>query len=508
MVRFSLNVVTGLYLMETDQLPEILSVKIRNNLLTGYQRQLTYVQGAGCFSIWSHRDCSLWLTAFTARYFIEASNPDVATSLGLADDSELIDPEVITSAVSYLIRSQEKSGQFPVLGRLHNYHLLRRDSFVGLTAYVLITLRGALPHASNLASRVQDSIDRAERYLVRKYEDEEFEFCNYGLALTTAAMALSDNSDYSSNVTDMVTELKSRIHDSRTYPGACFLCNDCPSDDDTDSADPASCPSRPRGEGSSSCVETTAYALRALLAVGDSEKTVCLARWLVQVKSASGGFYSSQDTLVALDALRRFAEETFTTNLRKIISVTTNGVSSSHIIHSGNRYQRRDFEVPSVPSTGNCVRYAGVGTAIIQSTLEYYGCSCCDEDQTFSLSLATVKSENELLLAASVSYLGEGSSNMAIVDVEIPSGYEYVGHTSNTAIERVDVRGSNAVFYINGINGTIVIRVQFVEKYVVEDHQQLPVTVYDYYEPDQIVTKYYLPENSGTEPEDEKPTRG
>ena len=40
---------------------------------------------------------------------------------------------------------------------------------------------------------------------------------------------------------------------------------------------------------------------------------------------------------------------------------------------------------------------------------------------------------------------------MAIVDVEIPSGYQYVQHRANIAIERVDVRGSNAVFYINGV---------------------------------------------------------
>ena len=40
---------------------------------------------------------------------------------------------------------------------------------------------------------------------------------------------------------------------------------------------------------------------------------------------------------------------------------------------------------------------------------------------------------------------------MAIVDVEIPSGYRYIQHRENKAIERVDVRGSNAVFYINGV---------------------------------------------------------
>ena len=40
---------------------------------------------------------------------------------------------------------------------------------------------------------------------------------------------------------------------------------------------------------------------------------------------------------------------------------------------------------------------------------------------------------------------------MAIVDVEIPSGYRYTIHLPNPAIERVDVRGSNAVFYISGV---------------------------------------------------------
>ena len=44
MVRFSLNVVTGLYLIATDQLPEVLSVKIRNNLQTGNTYTHVYVR--------------------------------------------------------------------------------------------------------------------------------------------------------------------------------------------------------------------------------------------------------------------------------------------------------------------------------------------------------------------------------------------------------------------------------------------------------------------------------
>ena len=48
-----------------------------------------------------------------------------------------------------------------------------------------------------------------------QFNDEEFQFCNYGLALTTTAMALGSNPAYSSNVTAMVGKLKSRIHESK-----------------------------------------------------------------------------------------------------------------------------------------------------------------------------------------------------------------------------------------------------------------------------------------------------
>ena len=52
-----------------------------------------------------------------------------------------------------------------------------------------------------------------------------------------------------------------------------------------------------------------------------------------------------QDTLVALDALRRFSEETFTKNLNKSVTVTIGDSAVTHTVTPENRYQRRDFQV-------------------------------------------------------------------------------------------------------------------------------------------------------------------
>ena len=84
-------------------------------------------------------------------------------------------------------------------------------------------------------------------------------------------------------------------------PGACFVCNTCPSDRPSSSESEAAadeCDGRPSGEGSAACVETTAYALLALLEAEDTTSTVCLAQWLVRIRSGTGGFYSSQVQLI------------------------------------------------------------------------------------------------------------------------------------------------------------------------------------------------------------------
>ena len=50
-------------------------------------------------------------------------------------------------------------------------------------------------------------------------------------------------------------------------------------------------------------------------------------------------------------------------------------------------------------------------------------------------------------------YLDEGESNMAIVDVEIPSGYVFITYSDpSRVIERQETRGSNAIFYISAVS--------------------------------------------------------
>ena len=59
--------------------------------------------------------------------------------------------------------------------------------------------------------------------------------------------------------------------------------------------------------GPSNAVETTGYATLALLERGDSTNVSSAARWLVTQRNAFGGYGSTQDTVVGLQALIEFA---------------------------------------------------------------------------------------------------------------------------------------------------------------------------------------------------------
>ena len=74
---------------------------------------------------------------------------------------------------------------------------------------------------------------------------------------------------------------------STVVPGTCFAC---------DTSANGRCGSY--RERSSVCVETTAYTLLAMLHSGDTDKTLCLARWLVMIRNGAGGYYSSQVRLL------------------------------------------------------------------------------------------------------------------------------------------------------------------------------------------------------------------
>ena len=132
---------------------------------------------------------------------------------------------------------------------------------------------------------------------------------------------------------------------------------------------------------------------------------------------------------------------------------------------------------------------------MVQSVLSYHGCDCCNSSDCFQLSLAhVVAPEPFLAMETCFSYQCGNSSNMAILDVQIPSGCVPEKHTvtrGEVALRRGDTAGDSAVLYLAEVTReTACIQFQCEKKFEVENRQPLAVTIYDYYMPTERVTKF------------------
>lgn len=146
MFSFAANLYTVMYMRLINQRNRTTEKHAFHHMNIGYQRQLSFMMPDGSFSLfrsdWNSSASSVWLTAYCARLFQEASFYEWENYL-------YIDPLVIQKSIRYVLRHQTREGAFyevtwspdrKMNGTLNspNDHIKYRN--ISLTAHVLITL--------------------------------------------------------------------------------------------------------------------------------------------------------------------------------------------------------------------------------------------------------------------------------------------------------------------------------------------------------------------------------
>ncbi|XP_058865205.1 complement C4-like [Acipenser ruthenus] len=269
------------------ELPAGLRDQALEFIRAGYTRILTYKKKDGSYGAWIDYGSSTWLTAFVLKTLSQVrSYADV-------QNEEIEDP------ASYLLTQQLDSGEFhdpkPVIHREMQGGVGGVDSRISLTAFVTIALHHSLAaQTGEKLQRVKDAIDKSTEYLQDKILKVNRP---YSLAISAYALALTKPE--SSAAHQAVEILKSQAIEDREK-GVVFW--------EADSE------LRLQGEDKAHLVpqaqaitvETTAYGLLAALANREQELAESVYRWLSEQQNYGGGFRSTQDTVVALEALSEF----------------------------------------------------------------------------------------------------------------------------------------------------------------------------------------------------------
>jgi len=289
MIKFVPNIIILEYLKNAKKLNPELEKKIINYIEIGYQTELKFRRADGSFSAFGDeldKEGSTWLTAFVLKSFLMAK-PYLP----------IIDENVTNQAANWLIQRQVSDGSFDEPGEVH-YKPLQGSSNQGqatLTAFVVI----ALYQKRELAQLYQGQINRAINYLSRQVQND-YAKSTHELAIITYALHLA-NADYKYHAFNKLWQLRYENRNQIFWPNniSNVVIKDRLNDKQSDHfylPSPID-------------VETGAYGLLTLVYRSDIKQALPVMSWLISRQNSQGGFSSTQDTILALQALSQMASK-------------------------------------------------------------------------------------------------------------------------------------------------------------------------------------------------------
>ncbi|NWV93529.1 OVOS protein, partial [Machaerirhynchus nigripectus] len=478
MALFTPNIYALDYLNKTGQLTEEIRVRGTGYLSTGYQKQLSYKHRDGSYSSFGLRDRegSVWLTAFVYK------------SLEQAKRYIYIDDNVQSQTLIWLASKQKSDGCFENAGSHFNNALKGgEEAEYSLTAYVVASLLEAGHAAAHpVVRRGMNCLETAFSNGVHNLYNQALLAYVYGLA------GREERRQF----------FLEKLDGAAVRAGGSVYWQ-------RENKPPAERFSDFYSRAPSAEIEMTSYVLLALLnrtslTPEDLSYISRVVYWLIKQQNPYGGFSSSQDTVVALQALAQYGYLTFSKKSLNTVKVHFMESSSKIFqVNDKNRFLLQQASLPTIPGSYS-VEVNGTGCVYLQTTLRY-NIHLPKKVAGFSLSVRTANASctgnypPKFDLVLSASYTGNRSvSNMAIVDVKMLSGFvpeesslKKLRH-ENSVVDRVDIKNNHILFYLQKVSQKEISFSFGVEQSLpVSDIKPVPVHIYDYYETDEYALSEY-----------------
>lgn len=471
MLNFVPNIVVLDYLKGTDQLTSKIEEKAKKFMESGYQRELTYRHDDGSFSAFGNSDPkgSTWLTAFVARSFKQA-----ASHISVED-------AIIDKALEWLSDQQASNGSFPEMGKVSHKDMQGGSGEgIALTAYTLI----AFLENRNLLPKYQNVVNKAVDYVARNIDGLNDV---YALAIAAYAMQLADHSSKDFTLSQLDAK-------ATTDGDTKWWHKPIP---ESDSKNPW------YGKPNSVNVEMSSYAMLSFLEAGLDTDALPIMKWLISQRNDKGGFQSTQDTVVGLQALAKLAAKISSKDNDVTIVVSYNENQQREIkVNSENNLILQKFELPSTAKNVD-IKATGRGFAIV--SLGYkYNMNVTGEWPRFVLDPQVNKNSNQdyLHLSVCTSFVptaGQNSSNMAVMEVGFPSGFTADSDTLPSLenmdyIKKVELKDGDTivVLYFDSLDrNELCPTISAFRTHKVAKQKPAPVIIYDYYDNSRVARQFY-----------------
>ncbi|XP_053566414.1 CD109 antigen-like [Bombina bombina] len=470
MINFAPNIFVLQYLIATNQITAEIRTKAITFMNAGYQAELTYMRSDGSFSAFGNSDASgsSWLTAYVLKCFLQA-RPFI-----------YINAAILEQSMNWLIQNQDSNtGIFSEPGRvIHSELQGGLNGPITLTAYIITTLLEDAIYANLYKERIQ----KAVQYLESKFD--EGISSNYSLSIVTYALTVAN----STKASTALTQLNSRANN---IGGTKFWSS------------PSETTSywQPR----TTDIETSAYALLSHYRQNRINEGIPIMKWLSQQRNHLGGYASTQDTIIALQALAQFSVLVANGNTALTVTVTGQGsfIPKSFKITNENLLVQQSHQIQVSQPLSIRVSAVGRGLAIFQLNVVYNQKPSArrkrdtSSTEAFQLKVTVVEDQSNINLLSVVvctSTLGGRESGMVLLEVEYLSGFTLSsdGILIQGSLKMVEKKDDKVYLYFDSITETqVCVTVPMVRTAKVAASQDAVVKISDYYNPRNTATRTY-----------------
>uniref|UniRef100_A0A8C5B3W0 Alpha-2-macroglobulin-like protein 1 n=1 Tax=Gadus morhua TaxID=8049 RepID=A0A8C5B3W0_GADMO len=457
MILFAPNIYILNYLTSTAQLTHAIKERATRFLESGYQRELTYRHDDGSYSAFGKSDASgnTWLTAFVMKSF------------GGAKPYIFIDPKLIVDSRTWLLSHRRQDGCITSVGKLFQNGMKGGVSDdVSLTAYItaaLLELDAADPMVSGCLQCLRVAV-------AGKLENM------YTTALLSYTFTLAGDQQTRAA---LLTALHQRSVTDGSW-GTRHWKRAEASEKVLDSLE----------------VEMTAYVLLAVLSGPpvpgfDLDYASSITRWLIQQQNPYGGFASTQDTVVALQALARYGAATYSSEGACMVGLSSlGGASWQFTVDQSTRLLYQEQALDRLPGD---YRITAQGQGCVQAQVGPPGAELCT-------STGLCPGPGLCFLPVLLRYQGRRKeTNMVIINLKLLSGYGLQQSTLQevkSSVKRVDFEEGYINIYLDGLKKEVLrsYSVTLEEEEAVRNLRPAVVKVYDYYQTsDEAVADYSSP---------------
>uniref|UniRef100_I3K5B8 Alpha-2-macroglobulin-like n=1 Tax=Oreochromis niloticus TaxID=8128 RepID=I3K5B8_ORENI len=437
------------YLKGTQQLTTAIMEKATNFLTSGYQRQLNYKSYDGAYTTFGTGPGNTWLTAFVVRSFAKAQS------------FVYIDPRKIEESKSWLQHKQQENGCFEKSGKLFNNRMKGGVSDeVTLSAYVT---------AAFLEMNTSQHDPVMNKSLACLKESLSDLSNTYTTALLAYVFTLAGDVETRAHLLqhlDTVAVREGFLYWSQTAAET----------------------------SASLSVEISSYVLLAKLSASPTAEDLGyvsgIIRWLTGQQNYYGGFSSTQDTVVALQALALYSTLVFSPEGWSTVTVQAPSSQLTFDVNQSNKLLYQEGALQDV-SGKYSLEVKGTACASVQISATYNIPTPADVTTLSVKVQLEVDTTSESARPKFTVYSGkEKTTNMVILDIKMLSGFSPDPESLKSLkhgllVSRVEQKEDHVLVYLEELPKDTPINhsLDIIQELPVDDLKPAVVKIYDYYQP-------------------------